>query len=93
MPESNVIFVGSKPVMNYVLAAITLFHGNIKEILIRARGRAISRSVDVSEIIRNKFLTDVKVKSITTGTEKLKTDDGHELNISTIEIVLERGGD
>lgn len=93
MPESNIIYVGSKPVMNYVLAAITLFHGNVKEVLIKARGRAISRSVDVAEIIKNKFLTDIKVKSITTGTEMLKTEDGHELNTSTIEIILERGGD
>ena len=93
MPESNIIYVGSKPVMNYVLAAITLFHGNIKEVLIKARGRAISRSVDVAEIIKNKFLTDIKVKSITTGTEMLRTEDGNELNTSTIEIILERGGD
>jgi DNA-binding protein len=93
MPESNVVYVGGKPVMNYVLAAITLFHGNIKEVRIKARGRAISRSVDVAEIIRNRFLTDVKVKNIITGTEMLKTEDGHELNTSTIEIVLRRGGD
>ncbi|MFX1519291.1 MAG: DNA-binding protein Alba [Promethearchaeota archaeon] len=94
MPESNIIYVGGyKPVMNYVLAAITLFHGNAKEVFIKARGRAISRSVDVAEVIRNRFLTDVKVKSITTGTEMLKTEAGHELNTSTIEIVLERGGD
>ncbi len=93
MPESNIIYVGSKPAMNYVLAAITLFHGNVREVIIKARGRAISRSVDVAEIIKNKFLTDIKVKSITTGTEMLKTEDGHELNTSTIEIILERGGD
>lgn len=93
MPESNVIYVGSKPVMNYVLAVITMFHSDIKEVLIRARGRAISRSVDITEIIRNRFLTDTKIKSITTGTEKLKTDDGHELNTSIIEILLERRGD
>ena len=93
MPESNIIYVGSKPVMNYVLAAITIFHGDIKEVLIKARGRAISRSVDVAEIIKNKFLTDIKVKSITTGTEMLRTEDGNELNTSTIEIILERGGD
>ncbi|WP_287582696.1 DNA-binding protein Alba [Candidatus Borrarchaeum sp.] len=93
MPESNIIYVGSKPVMNYVLAAITIFHGNIKEVLIKARGRAISRSVDVAEIIKNKFLTDIKVKSITTGTEMLRTEDGNEFNTSTIEIILERGGD
>jgi DNA-binding protein len=92
MPESNVIYVGSKPVMNYVLAAITLFHSNIKEICIRARGRAISRSVDVAEIVKNRFMTDVRVKNITTGTEMLHTEDGHKLNTSTIEIVLERGG-
>ncbi len=93
MPESNIIYVGSKPVMNYVLAAITIFHGNIKEVLIKARGRAISRSVDVAEVIKNKFLTDIKVKSITTGTEMLRTEDGNQLNTSTIEIILERGGD
>lgn len=48
--EENTVFVGTKPPMNYVLAAITLFHDNAKQISIKARGRAISRAVDVAEI-------------------------------------------
>jgi len=53
MAESNSVLIGRKPVMNYVLACITLFHGGAKEVSIKARGRAISRAVDVAEIARD----------------------------------------
>ncbi len=86
----NVIFVGKKPPMAYVLAVITQFNDGKKEIILRARGKSISRAVDVAEIIRNKFFTDVKVKDIKIGTEEMTNQQGEKVNVSTIEIVLER---
>jgi len=88
--ESNAVLIGRKPVMNYVLACITLFHGGAKEINVKARGRAISRAVDVVEVVRRRFLPDVKVKNVGIGTEQLSPDEegGQPTNVSTIEITL-----
>lgn len=92
MSESNSVLIGRKPVMNYILACITLFHGGSKEINVKARGKAISRAVDVVEIVRRRFLPDVKVENIDIGTEQLqRTEQGGTLmNVSTIEIMLTR---
>ncbi len=73
MAEEHVVYIGKKPVMNYVLAVITQFNEGAKEVSIRARGRAISRAVDVAEIVRNRFLPEVRVKEIKIGTEELPT--------------------
>jgi DNA-binding protein Alba len=78
--------------MNYVLACITLFHGGAKEITVKARGRSISRAVDVVEVVRRKFLQDVKVQKIGIGTQQMapREEGGSPSNVSTIEIWLER---
>jgi len=90
--ESSSVLIGKKPVMNYVLACITLFHGGAKEVHIKARGRAISRAVDVVEVVRRRFLPDVKIKKVGIGTEQVapKVEGGTATNVSTIEITLER---
>ena len=84
----NVVFVGRKPTMSYVLAVITQFTDGLKEVHIKARGRSISRAVDVAEIVRNRFLGDVKVKSIDIGTEERVVEEGNKINVSTIDIAL-----
>ncbi|RLE55380.1 MAG: DNA-binding protein Alba [Candidatus Methanomethylicota archaeon] len=91
MAQENAVLVGNKPIMNYVLACLTLFHQGAKEISVKARGRAISKAVDVVEIVRNRFLTDVKIKNIEIGTEQITTQDGRTINTSTISVVLARG--
>ncbi len=92
MSESNAILIGRKPAMNYVLACITVFHGGAKEINVKARGRAISRAVDVVEIVRRRFLPDVKIKTVDIGTQQLppREEGGSPSNVSTIEIKLAR---
>lgn len=89
MAEDDVVFVGSKPVMNYVLAVVTQFNSGAKEVKIMARGRAISRAVDVAEVSRSRFLGDVHVKDIQISTETLNTDRG-ETNVSAIEITISK---
>jgi len=86
----NVVFIGTKPVMNYVLAVITQFNAGTGEVTLKARGKAISRAVDVSEIVRNRFLQGLVVKNIKIGTEELQTESG-ATNVSTMEIVLGKG--
>ena len=90
MPEDNVIFVGNKPVMNYVLAAVTQFNEGAKEVTIKARGRAISRAVDTAEVVRHRFLTDVEIDRIQISTEELDSEKGEKINVSSIEIFMKR---
>jgi len=84
----NVVYVGNKPVLNYVMAVITQFNNGSEEVVLKARGRAISRAVDVAEVVRNKFLPNVKVAGIKTGVETVESPDGRMRNVSTIEIRL-----
>jgi len=88
--EDNMVFVGKKPTMSYVLAVITQFTGGLKEVHIKARGRSISRAVDVVEIVRNRFVSDAKVKDIEIGTEEREVEDGNKINVSTIDIALSK---
>ena len=88
--DENVIFVGQKPPMSYVLAVITQFNNNSSnEVIIKARGRAISTAVDTAEIVRNRFIKDAKLKDIKIGTESVTNEEeGRTSNVSSIEIIL-----
>jgi len=87
--DENVIYVGSKPPMSYVLAVITQFNSGSDEVIIKARGRAISTAVDAAEITRNRFATDKEVKEIKIGTESIiNEEEGRTSNVSSIEIIL-----
>jgi DNA-binding protein len=89
-PRDAVVLVGSKNVMSYVLACVTLFNKGADEVVIKARGRLISRAVDVAEITRHRFITDVKVKDIQIDTTTVQTDKGSDLNVSTIDITISK---
>ena len=88
--EGNVVFIGVKPVMNYVLAVITQINMGSGEVTLKARGKAISTAVDVAEITRNRFLKSLNVKNISIGTEELQAESG-TINVSTMEITLGKG--
>jgi len=86
--KENVVFVGNKPVMNYVLAVVTQINNGQEKVHVEARGRAISRAVDVAEIVRKRFLSDLKIDKIDIGTEELKSKENEKVNVSTIRIIL-----
>ena len=88
--DENVIYVGNKPPMSYVLAVVTQFNTTgSDEVIIKARGRAISRAVDAAEITRNRFIKDAEVKEIKIGTESITNEEeGRTSNVSSIEIIL-----
>ena len=90
MAEENIVYIGNKPVMNYVLAVVTQMNSGVTEVILKARGRAISRAVDVAEIVRNRFISDVDVKSIDISTEEIVGNEGTSSNISAIEIRLSK---
>jgi DNA-binding protein len=90
MSEENVVYIGNKPVMNYVLAVVTQMNGGSNEVVLKARGRAISRAVDVAEIVRNRFITDIDVQNIDICTEEIIGNEGTATNVSAIEILLRK---
>ncbi len=90
MADENIVYVGKKGVMSYVLAVITQFNNGAKEVSIRARGKAISRAVDVAEIVRNRFIPDVKIKNIDISTEEVEAESQGPTKVSAIEIILEK---
>lgn len=87
--DENTVFVGMKPVMNYVLACLTLLQNGSATVIVKARGRAISKAVDVAQILTRRFTTDVSVKSVRIDTEQMKSIESGEMNnVSSIEIIL-----
>ncbi|MCD4739928.1 DNA-binding protein Alba [archaeon] len=87
--DENTVYVGKKGVMSYVLAVVTQFNRGTNQVQIKARGRAISRAVDVAEIVRNRFVTEAQVKDIAISTEELNDQKEKEpTKVSAIEITL-----
>ncbi|TRO46359.1 DNA-binding protein Alba [Candidatus Bathyarchaeota archaeon] len=92
MKDVNTVYIGSKPPMAYVMALITAFNrSGAESVVLKARGRAISRAVDVAEIARGRYLNDLKTDKIEIGSEQMPTDDGRSRGVSTISITLRKG--
>ncbi len=90
MTNDNNIFIGGKPFMNYVTGLVMQFTTkDAKEVTIKARGKFISRAVDVAEVAAKRFLkgqvelTDIKIDS-----EEFQNKEGKQVRVSTIEILL-----
>ncbi len=92
MEQDNSIFIGTKPFMNYVTGVVIQFTTKgANEVLVKARGKFISRAVDVSEIALKRFLKDqIKIKNISIDSEEFQNKEGKNVHVSTIEIVLEK---
>ena len=92
--EINTIFIGNKPVYSYIMACLTQLSDEAGEnpvdrLILKARGRAITRAVDVAEVLTKKFMVGkAKIDHIDTSTEQLETRDGRTSNVSAIEITI-----
>ncbi|RME30888.1 DNA-binding protein Alba [Candidatus Woesearchaeota archaeon] len=88
--KDNVIFIGNKPFMNYVTSVVIQFTTKeAKEVIVKARGKFISRCVDVVEVARKRFLQDqVVIKDIRLDSEEFTNNEGKLVRVSTIEVVL-----
>ena len=86
----NSIFVGGKPFMNYVTGVVMQFTTkNAEEVLIKARGKFISRAVDIAEVSAKRFLEgQIGIKAINIDSEEFENKEGKQVRVSTIEIVL-----
>ncbi|MBU1201028.1 MAG: DNA-binding protein Alba [Nanoarchaeota archaeon] len=90
--EDNSIFIGGKPFMNYVTGVVIQFTTkDASEVIIKARGKFISRAVDVAEVSINRFLKDqIEVKDIKIDSEGFKNKEGRDVRVSTIDITLKK---
>lgn len=89
--DENVVFIGDKPFMNYVTGVVMQFTKQDRnEVIVKARGKFISRAVDVAEVITKKFLKqdNVQVKHIKIDSEEFENKEGRKVNVSIIEITL-----
>lgn len=90
MSEDNIIYIGRKPAMSYVMATLATFNNNNESVHLKARGRAISTAVDVAEITRNRYMTEMEHPDILIGTEQVEDDRGTR-NVSTMTIIMNKG--
>ena len=74
--------------MAYCMAVMSAMRDNNSEVILMARGRAISTAVDVAEVVMNQYISDLTVRDITIGTEQLESEDGRPRNVSNIAITL-----
>ncbi len=87
--ERKTVIVGqSKPILNYVTACITMFNGGAQKVVLRARGEAINMSVDVAQMLKKRFMSNVQISNITIDGESVTSKDGRQLNLPVIEIEL-----
>lgn len=90
MTDDNSIFIGDKPFMNYVTGVVMQFTSKgSSEVIVKARGKFISRAVDVAEVARQRFLENsIEVKHIVINSEPFQNREGRPVRVSTIEITL-----
>ncbi|MEM3017274.1 MAG: DNA-binding protein Alba [Candidatus Bathyarchaeia archaeon] len=88
MYQGNMVRVGKKPVLSYVVACVTLFNSGKREIMVRARGRSIPKAIEAVGMLRRSFLKELTVKSVNIGSENIKRYNGRGASVSTIEITL-----
>lgn len=88
--EDNIIFIGGKPFMNYVTGVVMQFTTqNANEVVVKARGKFISRAVDVSEVTTKRFLENTcAIKNIEIDSKEFQNKEGKQIRVSTIEITL-----
>lgn len=88
--DDNVIFIGEKPLINYVRGiSVQLSVKKSPEVIVRSRGKFISKAVDVVEVAKRRFLEKegFKVKEIKIASEEFERE-GRKINVSTMDIVI-----
>lgn len=92
-PPLATVFIGTKPTMTYVFQVVAQLHSGTGPVVVKARGNAIGKAVDVIEVVRRRFLEgQVALGSIRIDTERLVNRDGREANVSSIAIPISRTG-
>lgn len=88
--DRNIVYVGSKPFMNYVTGVVMQFNSGMNKVIIKARGKYISRAVDIEEVVKNRFMQGVKLDSVKIGSDEFKNREGRTVRASTVELTLSK---
>lgn len=88
--DDNTVYIGKKSVSVYALAVVTQFNQGRSNVKVKARGRSISRAVDVTQVVKNRFLPSVQIGDIKLTTEELPSEDGRMSKVSSIEITMSK---
>ncbi len=86
--DEGIIFVGKKPLMTYVLAVVTQFNAGQNAVKIKARGKAISRVIDVTQVVKNRFVNSLRIANFDAATEMLPNEDGTTSKVSSLTLTL-----
>jgi|SRR3989338_6597387 len=86
----DTIYVGKKPVMSYVLAVVTQFNQGTGIVKLKARGKVISTAIDVSQIVKNRFIQSLRITAFDVATEELQSEDGSMRKVSSLTLTLEK---
>ena len=88
--EEGTVYIGKKPTMSYVLAVVTHFNNGLPEVKVKARGRSISQAVDVTQIVKNRFVPTMLISNVDITTEELPREDGSMSRVSSILISMKK---
>ncbi|MBI5226435.1 DNA-binding protein Alba [Candidatus Micrarchaeota archaeon] len=88
--RDNTVFIGKKNVMSYVLAVVSQFNAGSKEVKVKARGRTVASAVDVSQIVKNRFVPDLKISLEDISTEELSSENGRKSKVSSLTLLLSK---
>ena len=88
--DDHTVFIGSRPFMNYVTGVVMQFTTQgASEVVIKGRGKFITRCVDVAEVATKRFLNgQIEVKDVQLDSEAFRNKEGRDVRVSTIEITL-----
>ena len=85
----NEIFVGKKDFMAYI-RSISFLSQKHDRLIVRARGKSISRAVDLSLAYVDRFSKDkaMSIDSVEISSESFKNKEDKDTNVSSIKIEL-----
>src|SRR5260370_12380747 len=88
--EPNMVRIGKKPIMNYVVACMTLLNTGVADVMVRGRGQSITKAVEVVEMLRREVMKNIRIHSVDIGTEVGKREEGATARLSMILIVVRK---
>src|SRR5947209_17454631 len=80
--------IGKKPIMNYVVACMTLLNTGVADVMVRGRGQSITQAAEVVDMLRRAFMKNIRIHSVDIGTEEVQRDDGSTASLAMIEIIV-----
>lgn len=64
---------------------------NASEVIVKARGKFMSKAIDIEEVATKRFLDNkVEITNIKVDSEEFKNKEGKQVRVSTIEIFLKK---